>query len=100
MNDQEKKDQEQLKKMPKFRATPPFKLKDKVGRQYQVVNFKAQFGFTPETVIIEKVHGKSNTFILIAVLTEEEVKRVDALMAKEELVLKKDLDKLEKKGNK
>ncbi len=92
----DKIDKEAFKKLPKFRATPPFKLKDKIKRNYQVINFKSQFGFTPETIILEKVKGQSNTFIVIAVLTEEEIKRVDALMEKERLVLKKDLDKLEK----
>jgi hypothetical protein len=56
-------------------STPPFKLKDKAGRNYQFINLKKQFGFIPEVIIIEKVRDHTNVIIVRAVLTEEEIKK-------------------------
>ena len=57
--------------------SPPFKLKDKAGRQFQAMNLKKQFGFIPEVIIVEKVAGHTNAFFVRAVLTEEKKKLED-----------------------
>jgi len=63
----------------KVRTTADFKLKDKLNRQFRAFNLEKQFGFRPEVIIIEKVHGKSNTIRLRAVLTPEEIKKESTL---------------------
>lgn len=70
------------KKEPEIRVrnSPAFKLKDKQSRQYVAVNFMRDFGFMPETIIVEKVRNHSNTFIIRAVLTPEEVKKEEKAM--------------------
>lgn len=65
----------------RVRSTPPFKLKDKPTRQYQGINIKKQFGFYPEIIIIEKVLGHSNTLIIRAVLTEDEIQKENKAIA-------------------
>lgn len=65
------------KKEPDIRvkSTPPFKLKDqKLRRRWQAINLKKQFGFVPETIIIEKVHGRNNVIIVRAIMTKEAIK--------------------------
>jgi len=55
------------------KSTRPIKLKDKFGRDF--FKFKLiQFGFIPEEMIIEKIHGENNTIVISAVLTPEELK--------------------------
>lgn len=66
------------RKQPEIRVktTPAFKLKDRVPRRrYQAIHLKKQFGFVPEVIIIEKVHGRNNVFIVRAVMTPEEIKK-------------------------
>lgn len=65
----------------RVRSTPPFKLKDKVGRNYQVLKLM-DFGFLPEVLIIEKVPRESNTIVIRAILTDEEKKKEDKQLAK------------------
>jgi hypothetical protein len=65
----------------RVRNTPPFKLKDRVGRNYQAINLFKQFGFLPAVIIIEKVFGRNNIVIVRAVLTAEEIKKEDHLRA-------------------
>jgi len=60
----------------KIRSTIPFKLKDRVDRNWKAFNLKAQFGFLPESIIISKPHGQNNVFILSAVLTKEELAKL------------------------
>ena len=55
----------------RVRSTPPFKLKDKVNRQFQVINLEKQFGFKPEVIVIEKIHGINNGLVVKAVMTPE-----------------------------
>lgn len=57
----------------KVRNTTVFKLKDKVHRQYVVINMMRSFGFKPDEIIIEKVHGEANKMIVRAILTKEEL---------------------------
>lgn len=71
-----------------LRSTPPFKLKDKVGRSYQFINLKRQFGFTPEVIIIEKVQNHTNVIIVRAILTEEEIKKSQSLPSKSKKINK------------
>ena len=59
----------------RVRNTPPFKLKDKEGRRFQAINLVKQFGFVPETIIVEKMVGVTNGLIIRAVLTPEELKK-------------------------
>jgi hypothetical protein len=65
------------KKQPDIRvkSTPAFKLKDKIGRSWQALNLIKQFGFAPETIIIEKVRGQNNIIIVRAVMTPDEIKK-------------------------
>lgn len=65
----------------RVRTSPPFKLKDKAGRNFKVLRLR-DFGFLPETIIIEKVPRESNTLVIRAVLTEEEIKKEDKRLAK------------------
>jgi hypothetical protein len=58
----------------RVKTTQPFKLKDKDGRRFVVIKLKEQFGFTPESIIIEKVQGHHNTLVVRAVMTEEAIK--------------------------
>jgi len=53
-----------------FRSTPPFKLKDKNNRGFQVINLKNQFGFTPEVIVIEKVPGQTNLLVVRAIVPQ------------------------------
>jgi hypothetical protein len=58
----------------KVRRSKEFKLKDRVNRNLQVIHIK-DFGFIPETLIFERVKG--NWFAISAVLTEEEIKKMN-----------------------
>lgn len=60
----------------------PFKLKDKVGRSRFTLNLMNTFRFVPETIIIEKVHGRNNTIRISAVLTKEELENEKKLNKK------------------
>lgn len=64
----------------RVKNTPIFKLKDKPNRQYQGIHLMKQFGFIPETIIIEKVRGMNNGLIVRAVMTEEAIKKEDAIL--------------------
>lgn len=57
-----------------IRTTPPFKLKNKPGHLYQIINIKKQFGFIPEAIVIECVPQLKNTFVVHAVVTEKDLK--------------------------
>lgn len=46
-----------------MRATPTFKLKAQDGRNKAVIKLK-DLGFIPQTIIIEQIIGKKNTFIV------------------------------------
>ena len=72
----------------RVRNTPPFKLKDKQGRNYQGINLKKQFGFLPEVIIIEKLPGHHDTVFVRAILTDEELKKEKETKKPEELATK------------
>jgi hypothetical protein len=55
------------------RQLPPVKLKDRVGRSRITLDLKTTFGFVPETLVIEKIHGINNAIRVSAVLTKEEL---------------------------
>lgn len=63
------------------KTTDPFHLKDKAGKGGIVFDFKKLFGFIPEQIILQKVHGMNNRFVMSAVLTEEELKRESETVA-------------------
>lgn len=72
---EEKKLEEQNKKAKKdgqvsVISTPPFKLKQKVGRNWQAINMMKQFGFLPETIIVEK-HPQGNNIIIVRAVVPE-----------------------------
>ena len=65
----------------RIRSSPIFKLKDKQNRSFIVIHLK-DFGFLPETIIVEKVPGQNNKMRVSAVLTPEEMKKDDELKIK------------------
>ena len=70
----------------------PIRLKD-VERPFVPIIFERDFGFIPEAIIIEKVPEISNTFVINAVLTKEELER---LKKEEELKVKEKIKKINK----
>jgi hypothetical protein len=54
------------------KSTVPFKLKDKVGRGGIGFDIYKTFGFYPKTIIIQKVTGQHDKFILSAVVEKED----------------------------
>lgn len=76
--EEEKKEEKVEDKGLRIKSTPAFKLKDRPTRRFVFIKMKQQFGFIPETIIIEKVTNSNNTLIVRAVLTEEEIKSEDA----------------------
>lgn len=57
----------------RVKTTQPFKLKDKERRRFVVIKLKDQFGFIPETIIVEKVVGSHDTMVVRAVMTEDAI---------------------------
>ena len=49
----------------------PIKMKDKPGRDRIVIDTMKVFGFLPETIVIDKVEGSSNTIKISAVIPEK-----------------------------
>jgi len=95
-----KANKEPKKKQPEIRVktTPAFKLKDKTPRRrWQGIHLKKAFGFIPEVIIIEKVWGRNNTFIVRAVMTPEEQKKEKKRMAELKKIQKKEMEKLTSK---
>ena len=66
---------------PRVRSTRPIKLKDKSGRNYISLDLEKLFWFRPERIIIQKVQGETNRFIVHAVLTPEEIEKEDVRLA-------------------
>ena len=50
----------------------PIKMKDKAGRDRIVIDTMKVFGFLPETIVIDKVPGKSNTIQISALVPEKD----------------------------
>ena len=63
----------------RFKATLPFKFKDKPNRFYRAINLKGFFGFVPETIIVEKVPGRNNTIIVKAIMSPEALEKENKL---------------------
>jgi len=57
------------------RQTKAFKLKDKIGRQGVRLNLEKVFGFIPEEIVIAKVVGQTNCFVVNALLTPAEIEK-------------------------
>ena len=70
----------------RVRRSGKFKLKQKEGYNAQVVHIK-DFGFIPETIIMERVGG--SWFTICAVLTPEELKKQEKIDKKNLADLKK-----------
>lgn len=68
-----------LKTLP-AQMTGKIKLKDKLDRNFFKFNIKELFGFVPEEMMIKKVTGEANAFVIYALHTEESLK---AQLAKE-----------------
>lgn len=49
----------------------PFKLKDKLGRSTLQIDLEKVFGFIPRKILIDKVIGQANTFMVVAEETKE-----------------------------
>lgn len=56
------------------KRTQSFKLKDRPNRGGIMFDLEKTFGFIPEKIIIQKVAGSNNTFILSAVKTDDMIK--------------------------
>lgn len=54
-----------------IKSTPIFKLKDRDGRDYQVINLNKQFGFIPDVIIVQKVKGQNNKLVVGAVMNND-----------------------------
>ena len=51
-----------------LKSLPSLKLKNKQGRNYQAINLKQAFGFSPEVIVIQKVANTNNRIIVSAVM--------------------------------
>jgi hypothetical protein len=67
-------DKKEITKGLRVKKSKEIKLKDKAGRNFILMHLK-DFGFTPNDLIIEKVYGETNKFIIMAVLTDEQIKK-------------------------
>lgn len=84
------------------RTTKQFRLKDNPApRRYQFIYLKEVFGFLPEVIVVEKVHGQNNRLQVSAIIPpavlkamEEEEKNAKAKIAEVE---KKQEAKVEEK---
>lgn len=66
---------EETKQIP-IRSMQPVKFKDKPTRGGIKINLKGTFGFVPEEILVQKVHGKSNTVVISAIIPEKVKKNV------------------------
>lgn len=66
----------------RVRETPFFKLAKKSTRSFQIIDLRKQFGFIPERIVIERMTSRNNVIRIVAILTEEEIKKEKALSAK------------------
>ena len=73
-------DKEQKEEL-RAKTTIPFKLKPKAGKQFQIISMKSQFGFMPDTIIVERLIGQKNMFVVRAIMTPEEIKKENKLKA-------------------
>ncbi len=83
----------------KIRSLRPLKFKDKIGRDRLVLDLEYIFKFQPKTIIIEKVHGRSSTMVISAVIPDEILKMEKEAIKKNRKLMeskKKILEKLEK----
>lgn len=78
----------------RVKSSSIFKLKDKPTRQFIVIHLK-EFGFIPETIIVEKVRGENNMVIVRAVMTPDAIKEEDKIIAREKKESDKQLQVLE-----
>lgn len=67
--------------MLQVKSTPVIKLKDRPNRGGVRFNLLTDFGFVPDEIIIQKVAGSNNSFIVSAVLTKEELKKEEDRVA-------------------
>jgi hypothetical protein len=80
-------DREKVDEGVRVRTSGKFKLKDRMGMNAQVVHIK-QFGFIPDTIIMERVGG--SWFTISAVLTPAELKKQEKIDKKNIKQLKDD----------
>lgn len=50
-----------------IKITPYFKISKKQGKNFQLINLKKQFDFTPDILIIERMLYKHNIIRVIAI---------------------------------
>ena len=64
MNTSLKKDKQDIKlKKPRLFRSQEYKLKDKIGRNRVIVDFKKHIGFYPVVLAVRKVSGKNNVIV-------------------------------------
>ena len=56
------------------KSTPFFKLNKKLGKHLQAIDLRKQFGFVPETIIIERMSGRNNVIRVVALIPEKKTK--------------------------
>lgn len=65
---------EQNKTLP-VQMSAKIKLKDKVGKNFIKFDIEKYFGFMPKEMMILKVQGESNCFVIYAFHTDESLKK-------------------------
>ena len=81
----------------RVRKSREIKLKATGLNRYIGINFIRDFGFMPESIIIERVPSCNNKILVMAVLTAKEAEKEDAEMAKMAKEDEARLDALNKK---
>lgn len=66
----------------KVKPSPYFKLRKEKGKNFQAMTLLKQFGFIPDTIIIERMGERNNVIRILAVLTEAEKKKEKDLLVK------------------
>lgn len=68
----------------RVRTSPWFKLRREKGRHFVAIDLVKGFGFTPSMIIVERDQSRSNVMRVNAVLTPDEIKKEDTLLAQRE----------------
>lgn len=53
-----------------LKNTPPFRLKDRMNKNYRAIDIVKQFGFIPEVIIFERIAGTKDIFVVRAVVPD------------------------------
>lgn len=84
----------------RVRSLEPIKFKERSGRSRVIIDLKQAFGFLPEIIVLDKVHGTNNKIQLHAQLTDEFIKHMNEMVkSKQNLENAKEHVKALKKTN-